>query len=57
VSLSKVERPKGGTNKKKKEDTHKCKDIINAITEAYDKELTRRKDQKKKVMGGFGEVH
>ena len=53
ASLSTAGRPKGCTNQKKREDIKNYKECINAVSQAYHSELTRCKDQKKKVKGGF----
>jgi hypothetical protein len=52
-SLSTAGWPKGSTNQKKREDIKNYTECINAVSQAYHSELTRCKDQKKKVMGGF----
>jgi hypothetical protein len=53
VSLSKAGRPKGSTIQKKREDISSYRECVSAITEAYCNELTRHKEQNKRLMKGY----
>ena len=50
MSSPKAGRPKGSTNQKKRLDIKNYKECINAITEAYDSELTQCKDQRSEAF-------
>ncbi len=53
MASSKAGRPKGGMHQKKREHFKNYNECMNAITEAYNNELTQCRDQRKTVMQGF----